>query len=303
MFQHEDKWFDDALIRPFELSRRAIRNYKNNECEIMVVTGMPEGIGKSNYINHSLADVLGFLDCKEWDKLKYMKIRCAERLARDPKAPIWESNYDKVLDFTKYLPEDVVDMCMGMLDSGKRVPMWHWDDGGTHLNSMEYNDPFVKAFMEFLPLARSICGLVVISTPVEEWVLKKLHTATGVIHAPVIKLGGDETHFWRPRRCKPYRRVRNAAFNRGFPQYQWQDDFPAITPDSFYKQYKPIRDHYAKIAITKMKISLDRKRRMGKNVIDDEVVLAEINRSIEKTGEKLPEFEELIHQKAVELPG
>lgn len=300
MFQHEDKWFDDAKIRPFELTRRAIRNYKNNECEVMVVTGMPEGIGKSNYLNHALADTLGFLDCKDWEKLKFMKIHCADRLAQFPEASIWEANYDKVLDYTKYLPEDVVNMCMGMMDRGERVPMWHWDDGGTHLNSMEYNDPFVKAFMEFLPLARTICGLVVISTPVEEWVLKKLHTATGVIHAPVIKLSSDE-HFWRPRRCKPYRRIRNAAFNRGFPQYQWQDDFPAITPDSFYKQYKPVRDYYARIAITKMKVSLEKRSKHGKNVIDDSMVLTEIGESIEKTEEVVPEFQEMVNQKVVVL--
>jgi len=295
MFEHEGKLFHDENLRPYGLARRAIRNYFQNECEIVVVTGMPEGIGKSGYVNHGLADVQGFLQCHDKDMLKWMY---EQNVTHDETSPIWETDYEAAKPLIMYPPEQIVEWLMEMLVKGKRTPMFHWDDGGTHLASMSYNDPFVIAFMEFLPLARSVCGLVVISTPVEEWVLKKLHTASGVIHAPVIKLGGDK-HLWRPRFCKPYRKVRGPMCTRYFPQYQWQDNFSAIMPDTFYKWYKPQRDHYTKLAVAKMKLSLEKKKRAGNNVMIDEQILAEIEASYHKTSDKLGEFREVIAQHSV----
>jgi hypothetical protein len=265
---------------------------KNNECEIVCVYGMPEGVGKSNYVSHCLADTQGFLKEKDWDKLKWMWKKADERPAD---AVIWDSDYESAKPLIKYPPEDVVSWLMDMLLTHKKVPMWHWDDAGTWLNGMEYNDPFVISFMEFLPLARSVCGLVVLSTPVEEWLLKKLRTATGIIHAPIIKLGGD-AHFWRPRQCKAFRNVRNMATRRLFPQYQWDDKFPAIVSDRFYKWYKPMRDYYTALAVAKMQASLEKRKLKGFHVEIDESVLQQIRASIDRTNEKVAEFHEVIQQ-------
>jgi|GEM_PF-3120463 hypothetical protein len=295
MYDHEGKVFHDENLRPYGLTRRAIRNYYQNECEIVVVTGMPEGIGKSGYVNHGLADAQGFLDCHDKDQLKFMY---QDNVMHNETTPLWNTDYEAAKKLILYPPEDVVSWLMNMLVTGQKVPMWHWDDGGTHLNSMSFNDPFVISFMEFLPLARSVCGLVVISTPVEEWVLKKLHTATGVIHAPVIKLGGDQ-HVWRPRFCKPFKKVRSPMATKYFPQYQWQDNFSAIMPDEFFRWYKPRRDHYTKLAVAKMKVALEKKKLSGTNVMMDEQILAEIEASYQKTNDKLGEFREVIAQKTV----
>lgn len=295
MYEHEGQTFHDESLRPYGLGRRAIKNYYQNECEVLICTGMPEGIGKSGYVNHGLADATGFLACHDKDKLQWMYKKNSDRPAD---APIWEADYEAAKKLIMYEPSTVVDWLMQMLVNGDRVPMWHWDDGGTWLNSMEYNDDFVKAFMQFLPLARSVCGLVVISSPVEEWCLKKLHTSTGVIHAPVIKMGGDK-HIWRPRSCKPYRKVRNPMCVRYFPQYQWEDRFSAIMPDSFYKWYKPQRDHYTKIAVAKMHLSLQKKKASGKDVFIDEEILAQVEATVTKTADKLMEFKEVIAQHSV----
>lgn len=270
MFEHEGKTFLDENIRPLSISQRALRNYYQNECEVVIVSGMPEGVGKSNYINHAIADIQGYLKCKDKEKLKWMWKPIIKRPAE---AEIWAADYSHVLDWTKYLPLDMVNFLFHLQDKELKVPLIHWDDGGTHLNSMEYNDPFVVSFMEFLPLARSVTGMIVISTPVVEWVLKRLHSAQGVIFAPVTKEASNAEHVWRKRKCKAYMKVKNAYKNRSFPRYTWTDLFPAIVPDEFYNKYAPIRNKYAKIATAKMRKALEKRKKRHINVDVEEEVL------------------------------
>lgn len=293
MIEHEGKTFDDSNIRPLELTRRAMSNYYNNECEVAVVTGMPEGVGKSVYVTHALADCQGYLGCHDKDMLQWM---WKHRGQRPNEAEIWESDYEGAKDFIKYTPEEVVNFLLGLLTREKRIPLWHWDDAGSWLNSMEWTDPFVVAFMELLPLARSFCGLVVLSSPVEEWILKKLHTASGIIHAPVIKLK-DNSHSWRPRQCKAYKKIKNAYRNRTFPHYIWNDIFPAIEPDSFHEWYKPKRDHYCLLAAAKMQMALEKRKSRGTHVEIDEAILAEIRGSIDVANDKSKELLEVAVQK------
>lgn len=296
MIQHEGRVFNDSDIRPYEFAKRAWKNIKNNECEIVIVYGMPEGVGKSYYVHHATADVMGFYKEKDREKCKWM---WTDREKRKPGTELWAPDYEAVKPLLKYEPVDVVSMLMNMLVKETKVPMVHWDDGGTWLNAMEWGDPFVISFMEFLPLARSVCGLVVISTPVEEWVLKKLHTASGVIHAPIIKLGGD-AHFWKPRQCKAYRKVRFPSYTKYIPQYQWEDNFVAIGPDDFHHWYKPLRDHYTLLAVAKMQLALEKRKAKGLHVEIDESVLAQIKESIMKANDKSKDFREVIAQKVAD---
>ena len=298
MIEHEGKQFDDTRFRPLEFSRRAARNLRNNECEMIVVFGMPMGIGKSAYVNHTLADVMGFLKEKDWNRLKWMFPRkdYGQRKVDDE---IWEADYEAAKPLIKYEPSEVVTWLMGMLTKHEKVPMWHWDDGGVWLNAMEYNDPFVIAFMEFSSLMRSVCGVAVISTPVEEWVLKKLRTALGVIHAPVIKLG-DDSHFWKPRRSTPYKRSHNPYYRKAICERQWQDDFTAIMPDAFYRWYSPVRDSYAVKSVARLAISLERRKAKGHHVEVDESILAEMKEDIADANDKSVELREIIAQTTAE---
>lgn len=307
MIKHAGKSYDDMNDRPYELTKRAVRNWRFNECEVVIVHGMPEGVGKSVYVSHALADANGWLNCKEPDKVKWMYKHAGERPVD---TPIWEADYMANKPFILYKPEEVVSFLMDRMtkvlgdEFGERtlkVPMFHWDDGGTWLNGMEYQDLFVKAFMEFLPLARSMCGLVVISTPVEEWVLKKLHAASGVIHCPVTKLKDNSEAVWRPRECKAYRKVKNAYHTRSFPQYQWHDMFTAIEPDDYHAWYRPRRDHYTLMAVAKMQLALQKKKGSGLDVGDDEAVLAQVRGSVDASYDKAKELLEIIPQVAEKI--
>ncbi len=298
MIEHEGKLFDDSKLRPYGLSKRAIHNYYYNECEVAVVYGMPEGVGKSAYVNHSLADVYGYQKEKNKDILQWMWKPNTERPAD---APLWEANYDLAKKWIKYPPDVVVDMCLNMLDKDIREPMFHWDDGGTWLYVMEFHDPFVINFMKYLPLARSNWGLVVISTPVEDWVLSKLRTAQGVLHVPIIKTGGD-AHFWKPRRASCHKAVKYLGARKTYYPVQFKDEFTAIMPDPFYKWYWPRRKRYARVVAQQMKAAIEKRKARGIDVSFDETVLEQITEHIADANDKAVELGEAVDQKLAANP-
>ena len=134
---------------------------------------MPEGVGKTDYIHHILADTYGCVSCKDHELLKAMWQPAKERV----NPPKWPTDWETTKRFFGYLPEEVVELCKKMLIKGMREPVFRWDDAGSWLNAMDHHDSFVIAFMEYLGLAQSNRGMIFLSTSVEEWILKKLRTA------------------------------------------------------------------------------------------------------------------------------
>jgi len=295
MIEYKDKVFNDAIFKPYSLSRRVASNFYQDECEVFVVHGMPEGIGKSAYVNHVLADLKGYQKERDKELLQWM---WKEKPSPDVK--IWENAWEEIKDFILYLPEDIVKRCKNMLINGEKEMAFQWDDAGTFLNAMDYNDPFVIAFMEYLSLARSNWGSIILSTPVEEWILKKLRTATGVLHIPIIKLKDNYSHPFKPRRATCYKVVRYPNKLRPYWNKVFTDDFSAIMPDSFYKWYKPRRDHYAFQATVKMDVALRKRKEKGIDVSKDEFVLEDIRKHIDDANDKSEDFSELIQQKTQE---
>jgi hypothetical protein len=288
-----------------------MQNYKMNECEIIVVYGMPEGVGKSAHVNHCLADIEGYRSCKDPEKLKWLFAPTTHK--RRPEEPLWEPDWEGAKKWIMYPPEEIVDLCMDMLEKGQREVCLHWDDAGTWLNAMDFHDPFVISFMRYLSLARTNWGGLILSTPVEEWVLRKLHTATGVIHVQVsLATSSNDTLKFRPRVARAFRVLRFPGQYRPYWQKVYEDTYMAIMPDSFYKWYKPKRDGYAKIAVRMMREALDRRKAMSQSSPTDEVIAKEIERTIEppadaekhigRANDKAPDFDELLTQTFADVP-
>jgi hypothetical protein len=72
MITHAQRTFDDHKIRPFSLTKRLIRNHFADELEIFIVYGTPAGIGKSSCVSYTLADVYGYLKCKDKSLIEVM---------------------------------------------------------------------------------------------------------------------------------------------------------------------------------------------------------------------------------------
>ncbi len=203
MIDHAGKSFNDAPLRPYGMTKRVVNNFYADECEVMIVSGMPEGVGKSAYVNHVFADAKGYQQCRDSKLVEAMRLE--RRLQID--APKWSTDYENIKPLILYEPKDVVDKCLYMLDHNEREYALEWDDGGTWLNAMEYQEPFVVAFMEYLSLARSNWAAIVITTPVEGWVLKKLRTAEGLIKVQISKPENAAKYYWKPRKAIAYKVV------------------------------------------------------------------------------------------------
>lgn len=293
MIEHAGKSFDDSALKPYEFTRRLVKSHLSDECEVFLVYGSPEGIGKSALVSHVLADVHGYFKCKDEDLVRAMWVKRKEALSM----PKWESDWGMVEKFTNYPPDEVVDKCLYMLDNKIVEVAFHWDDAGTWLYLMDYHDPFVKAFMKYLPLARSNWkGGIILSTPFKEWVLKKLQTSEGILQVRITKPSGDNYHMiWKPRIATCYKKEKPypGAIRSYWPR-QFIDNFSAIMPDSFYKRYKPKRDKYALLAAQQMRTAIQKRKAKAWDTAKAEEHLEDMEKHIHNANYKAKELGEAI---------
>lgn len=98
------------------MTQRICQAFYRDECEIAIVSGMSEGIGKSGYVHHVLADTYGYMKCKDPELLKLMWLKAHERV----NVPKWPLDWETTNLFIRYLPEDVVKLCKDMVIKGQR---------------------------------------------------------------------------------------------------------------------------------------------------------------------------------------
>ena len=294
MITHAGGSFDDSPLRPYRLSKRLVHNHYDDECEIFMVYGTPQGIGKTGYVNHVLADLHGYLKCKDEELVRAMWVK-PEQATSMPK---WESDWKTAETLNFYPPDEVVDKCLYMLDHDIVDVAFHWDDAGTWLYVMEYHDPFVIAFMEYLGLARSNWkGGIILSTPFKEWILRKLQTAEGILQIKITKPAGtDRRYIWKPRKATCYKKVRYPGSTRAYWPRQFIDRFIAIMPDSFYEWYEPRRNKYAKLVAVKMKLAVQKRKTRGWDVSKAEEVLEQMEKHIGRANDKAQDLREAISQ-------
>jgi len=294
MIIHNSRSYDDSPQKPYELTRRLVTNHIEDECEIFLVYGSPEGVGKSAYVHHVLADLHGYYKCKEQKLVDAMWVKREEAAA----LPKWESDWEKIKGYIYYPPTEVVNKCLHMLDNEIVDVAFHWDDAGKWLYFMEFNDPFVIAFLEYITLARTNWkGGIILSTPFKEWVLKKMLNTEGILQIKIHKPPGtDYRYIWKPRIATCYRKTRYPGAPRSFFPRVFEDHFSAIMPDSFFDWYEPQRNKYAKIAGRHMQLALLKRKAKGLDVSDVEQVLAEMQDEIANANESAPELLEAIAQ-------
>lgn len=298
MIEHDGRIFDDHKLRPFAFTKRLIKNRFADESEIFIVYGTPAGIGKSAYVNYVLADVHGYMNCHDKDLIQWMW-----KDKPSPETRVWNLDMEAVKQRVFYPPEEVVDKCLYMLDHDVVDVAFHWDDAGTWLYIMEWQDPFVIAFMEYLGLMRGNWkGGVILSTPIKEWILKKLQAAEGVLQIKITKprSGGDERYVFKPRVAKCYEKQRYPGSVKAYYPQRFEDQFIAIMPDPFFKDwYEPRRRKYGLAAALKMKLAIQKRRAKGWDTSEAEQVYAEMREEIEDANSKAVELREAVAQKSL----
>ena len=176
-----------------------------------------------------------------WGKSSYANIIIAEAYSRyNDGIPDW----DMVKKRLGYTPDEV----LNMLDSIGEEERWlcfHWDDAGTWLHSLDFQNPFVKQVGKYMQVARTDLACMIFSTISVGDVSSKIRGIRDAIIIDITKDGRDSAH--------PNRRTARAYIERktwkGRPwkDYQWEERFNCHVPDCFYNYYRPIRAHYARL--------------------------------------------------------
>jgi len=202
-----------------------IELYDNDEFKPFLVQG-GHGFGKTTYANKIIAETHSIHNggLPDWNIVK-------ERIGYDP---------DEVLDTLDSIPE------------GERWYAYHWDDAGTWLHSLDFQDPFVKAVGKYMQVARTDLACMIFSTISVIDVSTKIRGIRDAIIIDITKDGSGPT--------RPHRRMARAYIlrktwkGREWKDYQWEEYFHSHVPGhpknpaTFYGWYKPKRDHYAKQA-------------------------------------------------------
>ena len=193
-----------------------IELYDNDEFKPFLIQGA-HGWGKTSYANTLLAEAHSIHNngVPDWNMVK-------KRIGYDP---------EEVLDQLDSIP------------IGKRWYAYHWDDSGTWLHSLDFQDPFVKAIGKYMQVARTDLACMIFTSISMSDVSSKIRGIRDAITIDITKEGKDKTHPNR-RTARAYI-LRKTWKGRVWKDYQWEEYFNSHVPDSFYKWYKPKRDHYA----------------------------------------------------------
>uniref|UniRef100_A0A6M3MA75 ATPase domain containing protein n=1 Tax=viral metagenome TaxID=1070528 RepID=A0A6M3MA75_9ZZZZ len=193
--------------------------YDNDEFKPFLIQGA-HGWGKTSYANTLIAETYSIQNngIPDWDMVK-------KRIGYDP---------DEVLNQLDSIP------------MGERWYVYHWDDAGTWLHSLDFQDPFVKAVGKYMQVARTDLACMIFTSISMGDVSSKIRGIRDAIIIDITKEGCDTGHPYR-RTAKAYI-LRKTWKNREWKDYQWEEYFTSHVPDSFYRWYKPKRDYYSKQA-------------------------------------------------------
>lgn len=203
--------------------------YAQNEFKPFIVYG-PLGIGKSSYAMKCVAEVYGGSDTLNWEAVKSHLV---------------------------FHPRDFVDCCTKMIEKSQRDKVLIWDDAGLWLNSLEWNSPFIRAVTKYFNVARTNWAAIILTSPLPTYVIKKIRGLPDAITIKIIKTSNDVDNPQRCRRGKGYRFWIAPDMVKSGVRLIFEDNFTAILPNKFYYWYQPVRDRYAKEAVSYMRRELD----------------------------------------------
>jgi len=154
-----------------------------------------------------------------------------------------------------YTPDEVLDQ-LDSIPINERWLAYHWDDAGTWLHSLDFQDPFVKAVGKYMHVARTDLACMIFSTISITDVSSKIRGIPDAIIIDITKDGCDSKSSEPARRNRRMARayiLRKTWKGREWKDYQWEEYFDSHVPGNknnpatFYGWYEPKRKQYAKL--------------------------------------------------------
>jgi hypothetical protein len=253
-----------AKLPKSAMARRIIRNYERDDFNIFIIHGTPR-IGKSAYVIKVMMQVAMYLWGDEWTKWRQFK-------------PYFGWDPDEISE-TWYMLEE-------------RIPFFNWDDAGYWLHSLNWTDPLLQAIQKYFNVIGTDINTVLMTTPSPTWILSKIAGMPGVMRSKVVKRDGgvsDAPSKVYARLALTYEPWRSPDLKSHGVNKRFKDTYNCLIPDEIYKEYYPIRKHYAKQAKIQIRETLMLQRKLGS-----------LNRLKLENRLKRLEAEEAKHKKALD---
>lgn len=192
----------------------AIRNwYLNDEFRPIVVQGF-HGYGKSSFAAYVASEIYGTWN---WSFLK---------------------------NYIVFHPREFLEKIMKVK---QKHPLIIWDDAGYWLNSMDFNNKFVKAVGKYMQVARMDWGCIMFTSISSKDVINKVRGIEGRFKVKITKNGSDKLRPHR-RTATTYEYWESPDGSRYGENGLYDERFKAWMPQQYYDGYLPYRRSFTQQA-------------------------------------------------------
>ena len=179
--------------------RKAYRDY---EFKPLCVYG-PLGYGKSVYAIKALLQVY-FYDRYEDKTMKQL-------IKRESKIPFNQLEDKSIIiktikEHMLYTPQQFITKIKTMHEHHDRELLLILDDAGIWLDSLNWNDPFVKSVSEYMQMARTDWGSIMFTAPLPICITKKIRSLPDMMNGQIRKISGS-SYIIKGKRYREWRRV------------------------------------------------------------------------------------------------
>jgi len=257
---------NDLLVYGLKMAEFVDKLYYEDEATVGLAYGGFLGTGKSSYCIKVAAEVLGSHSGFPENKPDYEAVK-------------------GILDFTPKLWVDRV------LKMKRREKIDILDDMGLWWFALDWYDPFVKAAVKYLNVARTDWAFIFGNTPSPHLVVSFVQHFPELIRVKILKEGSNEKNPSKPRIARCYQVWNTPDLRKTGVKRVFEDRYNAMMPNDFFGWYKPLRDNYATMA---KELMLKQLLKLKK--VDREQVVEGGFKEAMPVPEKIAELEEVIAQ-------
>jgi len=161
---------------------------------------------------------------------------------------LWGKEWSRWRDYKPYFGWAPKENVNRWIDIEERIPMFVWDDAGYWLHSLNWTDPLLQAIQKYFNVIGTDINTIILTTPSPTWILSKIANMPGTLRTKFIKRTGgisDAPNKKWGRLAITYEPWKTPDMKKHGVNKRFKDNFNCYIPDEIYKEYYPIRKHYA----------------------------------------------------------
>jgi len=178
---------------------------------------------------------------------------------------LWGQDWDRWKYYQPYFGWDPEENVERWIDLTERIPFFTWVDAGYWLFSLNWTDPLLQAIQKYFNVIGTDINTVILTTPSPKWILSKIAGMPGTLRTKIVKRDGgisDAPSKMYSRLALTYEPWTSPDLKKYGVNKRFKDAYNCLIPDEIYKEYYPIRKHYARQAKLAIREALLVQRRM-----------------------------------------